>query len=129
MSASHTAGPEHSSSDDLPLSQCTLPSADPIAKRQLTRYQLAGVRTSSPSQAHNTPCPHVRRSISATYVERWRRRGAVLYVNRQYNRKRFKRLMLHQAHCSPTRAVFTAWVMFPKQLTDGTPACPDVTIK
>ena len=67
----------------------------PIHKRQLTRYQLVASERQAPPLAYSTPCTHVRPSVSATHVERCPRRGAASHLHPQYNRKRFKRLMLH----------------------------------
>ena len=100
----------------------------PIAQTATHMLPTCGVRTSSPSLAYSTPCTHVRPSVSATNVELCLRRGAAL-IYTPNTTENASSASWSITHCSPTRAMFVAWAMFPKQLTDGMPACPDVTIK
>ena len=65
------AGPGQSSSDDLARSQCALLAAAPIAKRQFTCHQLLMSESQVTVQAHNTPCPHVRRSFCLPLIVRF----------------------------------------------------------
>ena len=128
-SASLPAGPGQSSSDDLARSQCTLLAAAPIAKRQFTRHQLLMSETSSlsPSPQHTRPA-RASAFLSATNREAFPRRGPVL-IRIANTPEHASSSSCFIAHCSPTQAMFTAGMMSPNQLTDGMPACPDVTIK
>ena len=55
----------------------------------------AHVESSSPVVAHDTPCPHVHRSVSATNVEPFLRRRAYLGKKTQYSKKGLQRLIFH----------------------------------